>query len=384
MISSIKVLLTASLSLIMSAMCSPAAPAQLKYHLTPIAPGSGEGVNEEGDVVGTLDLGPIPNFVGNEDYHAFLYKKGKLTDLGVLLDPLNLPNRTYGNAVNDSDVVVGNIIDHGPGGTSDGRLDAFMWKYGKLTDIAQGTADGGAQAMATGVNRSGDVVGSYDAGPNVNYGFGFGISHAYLRRNGLLTDIGTLGGWFSVGSGINDAGQIVGTSSEVPGFDPPEDSYKAFLYSNGRMRAIGGAQSGSFEPAAINDNGWITGTLSSGAVLYVNGRFIYLGNLPGFVGSEGISLNNSGIVVGDLLGNVTTTYTLDGTIYTYTSVESTGLFVYNGRMQNLNDLVEGGWKITAVGHINDAGQIAATGVRSGSTLTYALLLTPYFDLGFRK
>jgi hypothetical protein len=53
-----------------------------------------------------------------------------------------------------------------------------------------------------------------------------------------------------------------------------------------------------------------------------------------------------------------------------------GAFIYDGRMHNFDDLVDGGWKITALGHINDAGQIAATGVRPGSTLTYALLLAP--------
>ena len=175
--------------------------------------------------------------------------------------------------------------------------------------------------------------------------------------------------------GINNAGQIVGIATEVPGYGKP---YKAFLYSNGLMRSIGGSQSASFTPEAINDNGWITGTLGTpgGAVFWINDRIISLGTLPGFVGSEGMSLNNSGIVVGNLLGSITATYTNDGTIYTDTYVGSTGVFIYNGRMQNLNDLVDGGWKITAVGHINDAGQIVATGVRPGSTITYALLITP--------
>jgi hypothetical protein len=56
----------------------------------------------------------------------------------------------------------------------------------------------------------------------------------------------------------------------------------------------------------------------------------------------------------------------------------TGAFVYfNGRMYDLNTLLEtGGWKITGVGQINDAGQIAATGTYGGQTITYALLLTP--------
>jgi probable HAF family extracellular repeat protein len=342
------ILLTAALGLITSAS---AEQHQLKYHVTPIAVGTGDGINDKGDVVGTLDLGPIPDYPSADNQHAFLYKKGKITDLGVFVDPRTPPYRTFGNAVNNSDVVVGNIIDHGLG-TSKGRLDAFLWRNGQLIDIAQGTTDGGAQATATGINNRGDVVGSYDAAPFLNLGLGFGISHAYLYRNNLLTDIGTLGGWFSFGLDINNAGQAIGTSTETPGF--LSHDFKAFLYSNGQMRAIGGAQSASFTPEAINDHGWITGTLSGNVVLYINGRFINLGT------GEGISLNNSGVVVGYSVG---------------------GTFVYDGRMHNLNDLVDGSWQITAVGHINDAGQIAATGVKPGSTLTYALLLNPEVGRG---
>ena len=49
-------------------------------------------------------------------------------------------------------------------------------------------------------------------------------------------------------------------------------------------------------------------------------------------------------------------------------------------MYDLNTLVDGGWKITEVGQINDAGQIAATGTKPGSAVTYALLLTPNLNL----
>ena len=179
---------------------------------------------------------------------------------------------------------------------------------------------------------------------------------------------------YSIANDINNAGQIVGVSSNVGGD-------VGFLWNNGKMRSIG-----SFSPNAINDSGWITGTnpvfspvAGATAVLYVNGRLINLGALPGYLGSEGVSLNNSGVVVGDLLGNITTTSTgSDGTVYTNTYVGSTGVFVYNGRMQNLNGLVDGGWTIAAVGHINDFGQMAATGTKAGSTTTYALLLSPSF------
>jgi probable HAF family extracellular repeat protein len=126
-----QILMTAALGLIMSAMTSTVAQAQLKYRVIPIAPGSGAGINDKGDVVGTL----------SDNHHAFLYKKRKISDLGVFYDPNNLPNYTDGNAVNDSDVVVGDITDAGSG-TSAARADAFLWRTGQLIDIAQGTLDG--------------------------------------------------------------------------------------------------------------------------------------------------------------------------------------------------------------------------------------------------
>ena len=94
-----QILLMAALSLITSAF---AEQYQVKYHVTPIAPGAGEGINQKGDVVGTLNLGPEPEWPSVDAQHAFLYKKGKITDVGVFVDLRNLPNRTNGYAVHNS------------------------------------------------------------------------------------------------------------------------------------------------------------------------------------------------------------------------------------------------------------------------------------------
>ena len=49
-------------------------------------------------------------------------------------------------------------------------------------------------------------------------------------------------------------------------------------------------------------------------------------------------------------------------------------------MYDLNDLIDpssgSGWQIKEAQDINNSGQIAAWGFRTGSTATYALLLTP--------
>ena len=183
----------------------------------------------------------------------------------------------------------------------------------------------------------------------------------------MRTDLGTLAGNnanYSQGLAINNAGQVVGVSTNTTTL-LSGDSYTggapfyAFLWTNGTMKVIGGAQSSNFAPTAINDNGWIAGTLSGQAVLYVNSRFIPLGTVKGFTTSQSLSMNNLGMVVGKIVG-----------------AASSSVFVYDGLMHNLNTLVDGGWTITTVGKINIFGQVAATGTKSGSTMTYALLLTP--------
>jgi uncharacterized membrane protein len=341
----------------------------VKYHVLAISPGSAEGVNDKGDVVGTLPLPnppPIPLGQGATVPRAFLYKGGKITNLGAYYVPY-APTEygTTGQAVNNSDIVVGNIIDAGGNDGGAGAFDAFSWKNGVMTDIAQGTSDGGQSAFAVGVNAQGAAVGTYDAVSFLHVGL-FGYPHAYVSLNGVRTDLGTLAGEntnYSFGYGINNAGQVVGVSSNTKGgfgggtFAPYGTLWYAFLWTNGTMKAIGGAQSANFSPAAINNNGWIAGTLN-GAVLYINGQFIPLGTVKGFQSSQSVSMNDLGMVVGNLYG------------------ATSSVFVYNGVMHDLNTLVDGGWTITTVGKINIFGQIAATGTKSGSTATYALLLTP--------
>jgi uncharacterized membrane protein len=362
----------------------------VKYHVLAITPGLAQGVNDKGDVVGTRFFPTAtPRLPGQplQTARAFLYKGGKIVDLGVLINP-NSPfwDSTLGEAVNNSDVVAGNISDGGEGDPSAGAFDAFIWKNGVMTDIAQGTSDGGAGADAVGINEQGEAVGTFDGILDVTgQRAAFGYPRAYVSLNGVRTDLGTLAGTnanYSSGFAINNAGQVVGVSTKsptaLPGgvYTPPGTLWYAFLWSNGTMKAIGGAQSSKFAPTAINDNGWIAGTLDvaqpSGtyvgqAVLYVNSRFISLGAVKGFPTSQSLSMNDLGMVVGNL---VSSTPSPSG--YGYTQ----SVFVYDGVVHDLNTLVDKGWTITTVGKINIFGQIAATGTKSGSTATYALLLTP--------
>jgi probable HAF family extracellular repeat protein len=76
---------------------------------------------------------------------------------------------------------------------------------------------GGSFSDVSGINNAGQVVGTSEKAT--------GAGHAFITGpNGVgMTDLGTLGGSYSFASGINDAGQVVGYSYTHAG------AYHAFI-----------------------------------------------------------------------------------------------------------------------------------------------------------
>jgi probable HAF family extracellular repeat protein len=105
------------------------------------------------------------------------------------------------------------------------------------TAMSQAHADSGgqftvlpySQAAPTAINASGLVT--------ANYFDTSGNSHAILFNNGIITDLGTLGGASGGATSLNNQGQVVGwtTLAGAPGAPSYTQPYAAFLYENGHM-----------------------------------------------------------------------------------------------------------------------------------------------------
>src|SRR5262245_12692117 len=190
---------------------------------------------------------------------------------------------------------------------ADGAERAYLWRNGVMTNL--GTL-GGDFSRAFGINDSGQVVGMsrLATGAFAYRAFlltpedtdGNGTPDRWFRdsnadgANDLMRNLGTLGGSnpTSRAEDVNDLGQVVGTSS----WDTQSGvASRAFLWQNGVMSDLGTL--GGSTSQAINDAGQITCSSSNSTFLWTNG---VMTNLGGSYGANDI--NGAGQLVGSDFG----------------------------------------------------------------------------------
>jgi len=129
------------------------------------------------------------------------------------------------NGLNERGEVVGGTDLPG-----DTLLHPFLWDGAKLIDLIAPPFVGEANGEAAWINNAGEVVGL--AGLAVPCAdSGSHVEHAFLWRNGVMTDLGTIAGTpNSQASFINSKTQIVGLS-----FACDFSVFNAILWENGSM-----------------------------------------------------------------------------------------------------------------------------------------------------
>jgi probable HAF family extracellular repeat protein len=202
-------------------------------------------------------------------------------------------NETRAVDIND----VGEVT--GTSDTATGWRHAFIYKDGEMVDLGTLRTDGGGDSSGAAINNKGDVAGEAATGD--------GAYHAVRYSNGTVADIGTLGGPFSRGYAINEAGQVTGIA-----YLPEVSLYHAFLYSDvGGLQDLGALGDSYSTGDSINDAGDVAGIyqhqFDTHAYIYRRGALIDL--VPGvssFLRSSRVTLNSAGHVTGTFRAGATT------------------------------------------------------------------------------
>jgi probable HAF family extracellular repeat protein len=186
-------------------------------------------INESGLVFGLSYTDTEPNdTTGVPTVHPFLWKNGRMRDLGSLGGTLSLPGSITsfwtGPILNERGQAIGTSTLPG-----DEFWHAFLWSAGAMHDL--GTL-GGNFSETFAINEAGLVVGRADFSPDSPY------HHAVSWRNGRIRDLGVVEPCQnSTATSVNAAGDIVGGLGACT--DDPEDQnyFSAFLWQKGKPMA---------------------------------------------------------------------------------------------------------------------------------------------------
>jgi probable HAF family extracellular repeat protein len=325
-------LFLATLCCLVAAVSQAAAPKRwTMINLSDLAGGIGGStalaINDRGQVTGSATAPAAGGF--GYATHAFIWEDGVMRDLGTA------PGRTMSDAID--------VNDRGAVLAGDGLGGQYLVQDGEWVRLS-------VPGFADRINKFGDIAGVYSPSP--------GQTHAYLLKDGVVHDTGTLGGTFSGPEAINDRGAIVGRST-LPG----GTQTNAFKYESGVIKDLG-TLGGIFSAAlGINNHGVVVGAswdANRNAFAFVHDGSVMRRLLPDLPAPQtATAINDRGAIIGDL--------------------GQAGSYLYeNGEVTILESIPavrDGGWRRLVPTAINNRGWITGWGMRAGES-DKAFLLIP--------
>jgi probable HAF family extracellular repeat protein len=293
------------------------------------------GINAAGEVSGFVS--------GAAGARAVRYRNGGWSYVPGLENVMSVAN-----AINDSGDVTGyHFLPTG--------VRAF--RYTEATHVVDvlDPLPGGSLTIGMAINNLGDVVG---------YGNTPQGTRAWRSTPGLPPlALPTLGGSFGLACGINDHGQVTGTSS----VDDLTNTQHAFrLEMDGSVTDLGtfDGPEGTSSACGIDGAGRVTGRATNGGV---NHAFRFTGALADLDAFGGAGSGAEGTSNGTTVGSFTLA---DGfTSHAFVHTVANGSVDLNSRIP-----ADSGWVLTSAKAVNANGQIVGQGIVNGEV--HAYLLTP--------
>ena len=330
----------------------------------PISGSAPNDINARGVVAGLAFNGGVDNVLGLPFFDGVIWKDGQIVDLGTFGGPLS-----YAAEINNHDQVVGFALNTTPDSFDLGdfcqnypmptQMRAFIWRDGVKKDL--GTL-GGTDSCALYLNEHGLAVGNSFTNSTINLTTGLPTIHPFLWMGEKMVDLRSLGGTIATANGINDRGQVAGESTLAA-----DQIVHAFLWNKGKLTDLGNLGGSSLEVIGFSSTGAIVGkadlpdSQTHDAFLAQDGIMTDLGTQDGDPCSVAIGVNSRGQVVG---GSTDCSNFLHAFLWE------------NGHMIDLNSSLPAGSSLTLTqaDFISETGEITAEAVLSNGDQRAVLLI----------
>lgn len=323
------------------------------------------GVNDKGWVSGSSTL------PGDLEEHTFLWRNGKMIDLGTLGGPHSAPGFTP--FIGEVIVGASEILTPDPNGAdfcfTGTQLECVpvVWRGGKIQTLP---TLGGANGAANEMNSRGQIAGVAEntlPGPPCFAPSNILEFKPVLYERGEIQELPTfLGDPNGVALAINNQGQVAGFSFSC-------EDFHALLWHGGILTDLGNlGGTVNNNASAINNRGEVAGVsglagnTTSHAFIWRKGVMTDLGTIPGDAGfaSVAIGLNDTADVVGQSCN---------------AEDNFCRAFLWRkGAMLDLNTLIpaDGPWFLFEADTINSRGQIVGVGFRFDLGEVHGYIATP--------